>query len=660
MYRSAFVLLVLLTATANAVAVDLTTPVDLIGPIDDFTAEDFRGRKHSLSEYSDSRIIVLAFLGTECPLAKLYAPRLEQIATEYRDQGVTVLGINSNSQDSMTEIAAYARQHELSFPILKDLGHVIADRVQAERTPEVAVLDADRKVRYRGRVDDQYIVGLVRDKATREDLRIALDELLAGKSVSVPVTQPLGCYIGRQKKANPDSHVTYSNQVARILQKHCVECHREGEIAPFSLTEYEEVAGWAETIQEVVEEQRMPPWHANPEYGSFVNERRMSDEEKQTLAEWVKNGAPQGDPAKLPPPRDFTEGWRLPREPDQVIAMRDKPFVVAAEGTIEYQYFAVDPHFTEDKWVCATDVVPGNRAVVHHVIVFVSPPANSPRRGLGWMAAYVPGQSSMQLPEGQARFVPAGSKLIFQMHYTPNGSQQSDLTKLGLVFTERDKVKEEVATYVAAHGKFEIPPHAQDYQVELIVDNLPASGRLLAMAPHMHVRGKAYRFSALEPNGGEQILLDIPRYDFNWQNVYALSQPIPLSGDLKIRCTALYDNSEGNLANPDPSATVRWGDQTWEEMMVAFFEVAFPVGQVEKQKRKAQPAGPSDEKQKQAEATARQLFERFDDDKDGKIVKRNVPDTFARFAFRRYDANRDGVITFEEASEAQLDKSGRR
>lgn len=661
-----------LTAIAAcATALPSTSPAaDLGGPLAiepslEFRLKDYRGQEYALSDYKDCRLVVLAFLGTECPLAKLYAPKLEQLAREYKSRDVAVLGVNSNSQDSITEIAAYARRHGLSFPILKDLGNEVADKFKAERTPEVVVLDAPRKVRYRGRIDDQYVVGLAREQPSREDLRIALEELLAGKPVSVPVTQALGCLIGRQKAPNAQSDVTYAHQVSRILQQHCVECHRDGEIAPFSLTDYDEVSGWADTILEVVDQQRMPPWHANPEFGSFSNERRMTEQEKQTLAEWVRNGAPKGDPSQLPPPRQFVEGWRLPKEPDQVIPMRDKPFVVPAEGIVEYQYFAVDPKFTEDKWVVATDVVPGNRAVVHHVIVFFSPPANHPRRGLGWLAAYVPGQSSMSLPEGQARFVPAGSKLIFQMHYTPNGSEQPDLTRLGLVFTENDKVKEEVVTYLAAHSKFEIPPYAKDYRVELAFEGLPEEGRLLGMAPHMHVRGKSFRFTLQGPNQPDQVLLDIPRYDFNWQNVYALAEPIPISKGMRIYCTAEYDNSEANIANPDPSATVRWGDQTWEEMMVAFFEVAMPVGQFKGQRRRPmqsekEQAEAMEKARREAEQSARQLMARFDFNGDGRILKPDTPDTFQRFAFRRYDADRDGVITYEEAYDAALNQISRR
>jgi len=227
--------------------------------VGEFTLKDYRGKSHSLSDYKESRLVVVAILGTECPLAKLYAPRLQALHEKYRERGVTFLGINANRQDSITEIAAYARDHNIKFPVLKDLGNKVADQLHAVRTPEVFVLDDKRVIRYWGRIDDQYGIGYIRDKPKRNDLAVALDQLLAGKKVSRPLTKAVGCFIGRVHQPNPRSDVTYAGQIAGILQKHCVDCHRPGEIAPFSLTKYEEVAGWAETIAEVIEDRRMPP-----------------------------------------------------------------------------------------------------------------------------------------------------------------------------------------------------------------------------------------------------------------------------------------------------------------------------------------------------------------------------------------------------------------
>ena len=290
--------------------------------IETLTGRDFQGQEHKLADYAGHPVIIVAFLGTECPLARLYGPRLQEIAADYAEQGVAVIGVNSNLQDSLSEIGAYARRGGISFPIIKDSGNAIADQFGAERTPEVFVLDADRKIRYRGRIDDQYVVGVVRNAATRHDLREAVDELLAGRTVSEPETTALGCIIGRTREVNEDSPVTSSNQIARLFNDRCVECHRAGEIGPFPMTSYDDVAGWGEMIAEVVSERRMPPWHAHPDHGTFLNDRRLTDAERELISVWVENGCPEGDPSELPQPRQFTEGWALPRAPDAVYAMR--------------------------------------------------------------------------------------------------------------------------------------------------------------------------------------------------------------------------------------------------------------------------------------------------------------------------------------------------
>ncbi|MBI2480060.1 MAG: redoxin domain-containing protein, partial [Planctomycetia bacterium] len=494
--------------------------------VDDIHLNDFRGKEYSLNDFASSKIVVVAFLGTECPLAKLYGPRLVALATEFADRGVAFIGINSNTHDSNSEIAAYAQRHAIEFPLLKDLGNRVADAMGAERTPEVFVLDQDRVVRYWGRIDDQYGIGYIRDEPTRQDLRAAIEDLLAGKSVGQPMTEAVGCHIGRVKSPDETAAVTYSNQVARILQRECVACHRPGEIAPFSLTSYDEVAGWADTIAEVIEDQRMPPWHANPQHGRFKNERLMTEEDKQAIYDWVASGAPQGDPRQLPEPIEYVTGWRLSREPDAIIAMRERPFVVPAGGTVEYQYFIVDPGFTDDKWIRGAEVLPGNRSVVHHAIVFFRAPDETSHEGLGWLTAYVPGQSSFELPAHQARFVPAGSKLVFQMHYTPTGSPEEDITRVGLLYSDAAEVTEELVTLVAINHDFEIPPHARNFSIHAIRSDFPPGATLQAIAPHMHVRGRSFRVDAVDGQAAERsrVLLDVPHYDFNWQHAYALAE----------------------------------------------------------------------------------------------------------------------------------------
>ena len=298
-------------------------------------------------------ITVVCFLGAECPLARLYGPRLNAMADEFASRGVRFVGINSNRQDSLEDVRSYVSDHEIAFPIDKDYQNVVADQFGARRTPEVFVTDATLTIRYRGRIDDQYEPGLSRTKPSRRELRVALYELLAGRPVSQPANEPTGCLIGRVKNVNNQSDitsdVTFAKQVSRVLIKHCVECHRAGEIGPFALTDYDEVVGWADTMLETIADRRMPPWHASNEHGTFSNARFMPAEDKQILREWVAAGLPLGDPGDLPDLPAAVAGWQFPHEPDLVLNMRPRPFTVPATGTVDYQYFVVDPGFKEDK-----------------------------------------------------------------------------------------------------------------------------------------------------------------------------------------------------------------------------------------------------------------------------------------------------------------------
>lgn len=572
--RSVAVLSVVLLA--SIARTDSPEPAGAIGKtVEPFKLQDFRGAWHALDEWSDRKAVVVVFFGVECPLARLYGPRLAQLAAEYEPQGVAFVGIDSNQQDSLSEIAHYAQEHRIEFPLLKDPGNVVADQFAAVRTPEAFVLDGERRVRYHGLIDDQYGVGFARAKVAQRHLAAALDELLAGKPVSTPSTKAVGCVIGRLQRKPARGDITYSKHVAGILARRCVSCHRAGEIGPFAMSSYSEVVGWSETIREVVEQGRMPPWHANPEFGRFTNDRRLPDDEKRTLLSWIDDGAPGGDPRDLPPPVEYTDGWQIP-QPDVVLTM-PKPFLVPAKGVVEYQYFTLDQTFGEDKWIQAAEARPGNRAVVHHLNLFFVPPGYERPESEAvlhhTLAASAPGMPAWRFGEGTAKRLPAGSKLIFQVHYTPNGTEQEDQSSAALVFADPKRVRQELSTDAVINFRFAIPPGAADTEVEGS-HRFESAVQLMALAPHMHLRGKAFRFDAVFPDGRRQTLLDVPHYDFNWQNWYFLAEPLRMPRGTELRCTAHFDNSTDNPSNPDPSATVTWGEQTWEEMMVGMFETA--------------------------------------------------------------------------------------
>ena len=608
-----------------------------------FTLNDSRGATVRSADFAHSKCLVVAFLGTECPLAKLYGPRLQTLANEYAPKGVQFLAINSNQQDSIAEITAYVKLHEIQYAILKDPGQKVADQFGATRTPEVFVLDPLGKVLYRGRIDDQYIVGVQRDTPQRADLKMALDEFLAGKPVSVAVAEPIGCLIGRVREPQAGSTVTWSNQISRIAQAHCVECHRPGEIGPFPLLTYEDAQGWGDMIAEVVSEYRMPPWHADPAHGKFSNDRSLSTEERDLILTWVKDGCPEGDKSQLPSERKFTAGWQLTKVPDLIVTMQSQPFAVPAsagpEG-VKYQNFSVDPKIKTDKWVSELEVVPGNRAVVHHIIVYVQPDGQKQRGQGEFLCAYVPGTRPLPLATGHAKKIKAGSWFRFQVHYTPNGSPQADLSKVGLIYAVPNTITHQVLTTEVANTGFSIEPGKDNQAFTAISQPAPIDIVLMSMAPHMHLRGKAFKYELELLDGTRQTLLDVPKYDFNWQTNYRLAEPLTIPAGARLYCTAVYDNSANNPANPDPTKTVTWGDQSWDEMMLGYFDLLVSRELTDKKPLKTA-------------INPENILSRFDKDKDGKISREESKghDLLSR-GFAIGDTNSDGYLDRPEIDKA--------
>ncbi len=591
---------------------------------------------------------VVYFFSTECPLARLYAQRLIELHSQFAPK-VRFVGVNSTTQDSMPDVKSFAMDLAVPFPLAKDYGNKVADQYGATRTAEVFLLDSKMEIAYQGRIDDQYSPGVSRSKADRHFLKDAIEAVLAGNEIALAQTDAVGCLIGKEKRSIENPTVTYTKQISRLIQSHCIECHRRDQIGPFSLEDYEEVKGWAEMMVEVTQNRRMPPWHATREHLQFKNERFLTENELKLFSDWLEQGTPYGDATQLPKPRSFVEGWRLPKKPDQIVEMKDKPFVVPAAGTVEYQYFVVDPGFTSDKWIWAAEVIPGNRSVVHHSIVFIRPPDGARFRGLGWLAAYVPGQGMPQFKPTHATFVPAGSKFVFQQHYTPTGTQQTDITKIGVMFANRDQLTHEVYTLAAMNQEFEIPAGEPSHGVRSSIPRFPKDGAIVSFAPHMHYRGKAFQlFCSIA--GTEKQLIDVPAYDFNWQHTYQPAEPIPFADIEKISCRFQFDNSPENPFNPDPSKTVTWGDQTWEEMAVAFFEVAQPIDSEDAAPSPADP--PPKEKvvvnNDKVEAFVNDFFERFDADSNDELVRDELPRSIRRFGFWQYDLDSDGILTRDE------------
>jgi thiol-disulfide isomerase/thioredoxin/mono/diheme cytochrome c family protein len=581
--RTAALALALLAVPATAHA---EKPVEFTLP-----AATADGKPWSLArEAADAKAAVVVFLGTECPVNNLYLPTLIELHARYGPKGVVFVGINANRQDDAGRVARHAKEHRLPFPVLKDAGAAVADSLGAVRTPEVVVLDAGRAVRYRGRIDDQFTPQSKAVRATRHDLADALDAVLAGKSPAVATTEAAGCPIAREPKpavGGGATAVTYAKQVSRILQANCQHCHRAGEAAPFSLGSYDDAAAWSAAIREAVAENRMPPWHADPAHGKFRSSRRLSDADRGAILAWIDAGCPEGDSADLPAPRTFTQGWRIGK-PDLVVTL-PQPVAVPAKapaGGVAYQYIAAGEPFPEDRWITAVEARPGNRSVVHHIIVFIQPPRPVGRKpgsgdgiidprdpdgfGKNLLAAYVPGDMPTVFTPGLAKKVVKGSRLIFEMHYTPDGTATTDRSSVGMVFA-KSPPGHVVRTRSVFNEQFVIPPFARDHKVEAETTfDKPAV--LLSLTPHMHLRGKSFRYSLVRDDGTKEVLLSVPRYDFNWQSTYTLAEPRAVPAGAKLLCEASFDNSASNRANPNPFRPVMWGEQTWDEMMIGFVE----------------------------------------------------------------------------------------
>lgn len=364
---------------------------------------------------------------------------------------------------------------------------------------------------------------------------------------------------------------TFHKDVEPILERRCQSCHRPGEAAPMPLLTYSQTRPWAKAIKSALLTGKMPPWQADPHYGKFTNDLSLAPGEKEKIVAWIDAGAPEGNPADAPKPMVFTEGWRIPK-PDIVFEM-PKPFDVPAKGVIDYQYIPVPTHFTEDKWVEAVEVRPGDRSVVHHAIVVVDDGTGIDNEE--YLGGYAPGMAPQIWKPGEARLIKAGSTLVFQMHYQATGKAAQDRTKIGLIFAKHPPAERIVAMEAAAHW-LAIPPNDPDYHSEA-TQLIGETCYLVGLRAHMHLRGKSFEFRAIYPDGQTETLLRIPHYDFNWQPYYYLETPKLLPRGTRIEALATYDNSVNNPFNPNPNATIFWGPQSWDEMMIGWFDVAVPL-----------------------------------------------------------------------------------
>ncbi|MDB5321773.1 MAG: Peroxiredoxin [Phycisphaerales bacterium] len=587
------------------------------GDVLNFSLLDYRGKHYELRRVK-ARAVVLFFTGSGCPIARQYAPALQRINEELGPKGIVVWMVNSMPQadpndgklDAMYALGRIApremlgdryavqgiadlvpksvlgdretlRQETRDYvwgvppmpPVLRDDRQLVSRYFGVKRTCDTLVIDIEKMaVIYRGAVDDQFAEGARRPKAKAHYLEDALAEFLAGKSVTSPQTKPHGCAVAYETGPD-DEAISYARQVAPLLQKRCVECHRAGDIGPFEMNSHATVKRWSAMIQEVLLDRRMPPWHADPHYGKFTNDRSLTAAEAQTLLRWVRQGCPRGEgedplveaPVAAPP------DWALGK-PDFLVRLPRQQ--IPATGVVDYRYIDSDFVMPQDAWLRAAITRPGNRQVIHHIIVRVRYPMFYQGRPdeAYLFTTWVPGLAQAECPAGTGLFVPKGARFNFEIHYTTNGQPQTDESEVGL-YLAKEKPKARFETRGSETRELDIPPGDADAK-HVTSYCFKKETRIFGLSPHMHVRGSWFKFELLHPDGKRETLLSVPAYDFNWQNGYRLAEPKLAPAGSWLLCTGGFDNSAKNPNNPDSTARVRWGPQSWNEMFMGFMDVA--------------------------------------------------------------------------------------
>ena len=605
---------------------------------------DLQGTSRSLAALTAAQpFTVIAVTSPTCPLSRKFAPTLAALEDAWKGRGVQFIFAGAIASDPPEALAALVSAHGLDGPGTTDSSQSLLRALQAESTTEVFVLDRARTLHYRGAVDDQYGIGYQKDQPARHLLAEALEALTSGQRPGLAATTAPGCALEMAPAAAPAAP-TWHREVSRVIQRNCQECHRSGGTGPFEMMTMDEVTGHAAMIKKVIAKGIMPPWFAAPQTGghpiTWSNDRSLSATDRTALLTWLAGDRAAGDPADAPVPLVWPQEWAM-GTPDAVIELPGA-VDIQATGRMRYQYREVTTSFPEDRWVTGIEVRPSALAQVHHVLVFAAPPGKKPvTDGDDFFAAYVPGSSGFHYPDGYAKKLAAGSRLIFQLHYTPNGTATEDRTRLGLQFTATAPPYE-VHVAAAKQTRFAIPPGAPNHEVKGTLP-VPFDAQILSFMPHMHMRGKAFRYEMVDASGQRRELLNVPNYDFNWQLLYRAAEPVIARAGSRIEATAWFDNSLENPSNPDPTKTVRWGEQTEDEMMIGYLEyVKTPA--ILDQARAAVPLALTPK-------ALGVLGRRLDADRDSRVSREEAGPVFLAL-HARLDQNRDGYVTEDEAKTA--------
>jgi mono/diheme cytochrome c family protein len=570
------VLLLLLAAWATASdAVATAGATAGATTVEDFALLDHQGRYHQLTALADVPVVVLYSFATGCPIARQDVATLTRLA--HSTAGTArILLLDPVVSDDRAAVAKEATDLGTTLPVLLDPAQLIARDLGITRTGEALVITTrDWKIVWRGPVDDRLDYGTQKPSATRNFLDEAITAAAAGTPAPTGTPAAKGCRITYETPPVAD----YATRIAPLLTTHCTGCHTTGGVAPFALGGYAQVRSHSAMISEVLRTRRMPPWGADAPSGTFHGDNVLTPAETAVLATWIAAGAPRGegpDPLTTQPPAPGE--WPL-GTPDLVIDC--PPQTIPATGVLPYRHAQVDIHLPQDTWIRAYDLHPSERAVMHHAFAFALPPGfrpkpNDPRfNGLDdFLADYVPGLGAVSFPPDCGKPLPKGSRIAFQLHYTTNGIAVTDRPRLGLYLTTT-KPAREVRVASAKNLNFTIPPGAREHPASGSV-TAPVAVSLIGMSPHLHLRGARMEYVAKLPDGSIRQLLSVPHYDLNWQAMYRPITPIALPAGTVITCSGAWDNSRFNPANPDPTKTVTWGEQSWDEMFLGYLVYSVP------------------------------------------------------------------------------------
>lgn len=542
-------------------------------PVPNFNLLDLRGRNHELRRV-EAKAVVLFFTGNGCPIARKSVDKLKGLNDRFGKE-VAFWMVNTYNSDSLEDCRKEYRDFDMRpLLYLRDPKQGLALALGVERTAEVVAIRTDTwRVFYQGAIDDQFSEGAQRPAPSQKYLETALTQFRAGQDIVIPRTRAHGCLLSFCVDDPIDSKTWFATKVAPLLREQCATCHRAGGIGPWAMDSYEQVKDYSRMIEEVLLTARMPPWHADPDYGHWANDRSLTCEQAQTLLRWVTAGSPRGDgPDPLRQSLPSQPDWPL-GSPSFTVQLPE-PQQIPANGVLDYRHISIDPHLTNDVWLAGLDVKPGNRLVVHHVIVRAKWP-NGPDDGSGYgvnLAGWAPGMVNAKFEPGTGKKLPRGATLDLELHYTTVGSPQTDQTQIAF-YVLPSRPEREVTTRSAIQTDLNITP-GSDESRDSAVYGFTRPATLYSLMPHMHLRGKWMRFELLLPNGHRETLLNVPRYDFNWQTVYRLAEPRHVPKGAWLLVTGGFDNSAANPSNPAPNKRVEFGLQSWDEMFIGFFDAA--------------------------------------------------------------------------------------